>query len=78
MNENDLVTDFVDAHPVRREDRSGDRLIVAENPQEQVFGVDVVMKESIRFFTRQSEDSIGFLAKAVLIGRWSLWPTGRV
>jgi hypothetical protein len=74
VNENDFVTDFIDVHSMRDENRGPGRLVLAKDPQEQMFGVDPVMKESIGFLSRQLQNPIGLGTEAVLVWRRLLLP----
>ena len=54
----DLVADLVEVHAEALEDTGGDALALADEPEEQVLGADVVVAEAARLVDRQLDHAL--------------------
>ena len=62
----DVLADGVEAHPLLHEDGGGDAPLFAQDPEKQVFGPDVVVKQPIGFLGRATQNPLGFGAEGNL------------
>jgi len=59
----DVLAHGVEAHPLFHEDRRRHRSLLAEDPQKEVLGADVVMEQAVGFFCRKLQNALGFRAE---------------
>ena len=59
----DVLADRVEAHPLLHQDGGGDAALLAQNPEQQMLGPDVVVQQPIRFLGRTPEHTLGFGAE---------------
>ena len=59
----DVLADRVQAHPLFHQDGRRDRALLAQDPEQQVLGPDVVVQQPIGLFGRELEHALGFRAE---------------
>ena len=59
----DVLADRVQAHPLFHQDGRGDRALLAEDPEQQVLGPDVVVQQPVGLFGRELQHALGFRAE---------------
>ncbi len=65
---NDVLADRVEPHTLLHQDGRRHGAFLAEDAQEQVLGPDVVVQQTIGFFSRVLEDALGFSAEGNFYG----------
>ncbi len=59
----DVLAHGVEAHPLFHEDGGRDRALLAQDPQQQVLGPDVVVQQAVGFLGGVLQDALGFGAE---------------
>ena len=63
---NDVLADGIEAHPLFEKDGGRHRALLAQDPEQQVFGADVVVEQAVGLFGRKLQHALRFGAEGEL------------